>query len=338
MKTFSLISPLDMHLHLRDADMLRLAAPYSANVFAGGVVMPNIAPPITTLDALHAYRKRVLEACGSHLFLPYMTMFLKQYSDGFLEEAAAHIVAMKLYPAGVTTNSEEGAKNIDSLEAQLKAMEALKIPLSVHAETHSHNLFHREQNFLPILEYIAKKFPKLKIIFEHISTEDGLRLVEDYENIYATITLHHMTLTVDDLMGEKLNPHLYCKPVVKAEHHRDAVLETALNAGAKVMFGSDSAPHPREAKESASAPAGIFSAPVLAPKLVEIFEVHNKLENLQKFISDNAQAIYGIKPPEKVVTLEKYASTAPIVCKHVKTEVVCMFAGETCEWRVASVE
>lgn len=338
METFSLISPLDMHLHLRDTDMLKLVAPYSADVFAGGVVMPNITPPITTLEALHAYRKRVLEACGSHLFLPYMTLFLKQYSDAFFEEAAAHIVAMKLYPAGVTTNSEEGAKNIDSLEGQLKAMEALGIPLSVHAETHSPNLFFREQNFLPILEYIAKKFPKLKIIFEHISSKEGLKLLADYENIYATITLHHIMLTVDDLMGEKLNPHLFCKPVVKTIEDRDAILQMALSANSKVMFGSDSAPHPREAKESASAPAGIFSAPVLLPKLTEIFESHNKLKNLQKFVSYNAQAIYGIKPPEKVVTLEKLGYTAPLVCKNAKTETVCLYAGERCEWRVTGVE
>jgi dihydroorotase len=338
MQTMTIKSPLDMHLHLRDGDMLRLVAPYSAEEFAGGVIMPNIAPPITTMEALHSYRKRILQACGENLFLPYMTMFLKNYDDAFLEEAAAHVIAMKLYPAGVTTNSEEGAKNIDSLEPQLKAMEALNIPLSIHAETHSHNLFLREQNFLPILEYIAKKFPNLKIIFEHISSKEGLKLVADYENIYATITLHHMTLTVDDLMGEKMNPHLFCKPVVKTEADRDAVLEVALNANPKVMFGSDSAPHPKEAKESALAPAGIFSAPALLPKLVEIFEKHGKLENLQKFVSDNARAIYGICPPEKLVLLDKSEYRVPATCKNQKAEVVPLFAGERCSWRVLGVE
>ncbi len=338
MQTFTIKSPLDMHLHLRDSDMLSLVAPYSAEVFAGGVIMPNITPPIMSLDALHAYRKRVLAACGNNIFLPYMTIFLKNYDDAFMEEAAAHIIAMKLYPAGVTTNSEEGAKSIDSLEPQLKAMEALGIPLSLHAETHSPNLFEREQNFIPILEYIAKKFPKLKIMFEHISSKDGLRLIEDYENIYATITLHHMTLTVDDLMGEKLNPHLFCKPVVKTAADRDAVLEAALNAHPKVMFGSDSAPHPKAAKESGSAPAGIFSAPALLPKLVEIFEHHAKLENLQKFISDNAVSIYKISPPEKYVTLEKSSATIPETCKNKQAEVVPMFAAEKCEWRVIGIE
>ncbi len=338
MQTFTIKSPLDMHLHLRDSEMLRLVAPYSAEAFAGGVIMPNITPPITTLEALHAYRKRVLEACGNHLFLPYMTMFLKPYEESFFEEAAAHIIAMKLYPAGVTTNSEEGAKNIDSLEPQLKAMEALNIPLSVHAETHSPNLFEREQNFLPILEHIAKKFPKLKVMFEHISSKEGLKLVADYENIYATITLHHMTLTVDDLMGERLNPHLFCKPVVKTESDRDAVLEAALNASPKVMFGSDSAPHPRESKESASAPAGIFSAPAILPKLVEIFERHGKLDNLQNFVSDNAKSIYGINPPEKFVALEKSEYRVPSLCKNRDTEVVPLFAAESCLWGISSVE
>lgn len=338
MQTLTLKSPLDMHIHLRDNDMLSLVAPYSAEVFAGGVVMPNITPPIMTLDALHSYRKRVLAACGNHLFLPYMTMFLKPYEESFIEECAAHIIAMKLYPAGVTTNSEEGAKNIDSLEPQLKAMEALGIPLSLHAETHSPNLFEREQNFIPILEHIAKRFPKLKIIFEHISSKEGLRLVEDYENIYATITLHHMTLTVDDLMGEKLNPHLFCKPVVKTQADRDAVLEAALNASPKVMFGSDSAPHPKAAKESASAPAGIFSAPVILPKLSEIFEKHGKLDNLQKFVSDNAREIYGVKPPEKNVTLKKTPYKIPVVCRHKESEVTPLFAGENCAWSVTEIE
>ncbi len=338
MQTMTLKSPLDMHLHLRDGDMLHLAAPYSAEVFAGGLIMPNVIPPITSIEALHAYRKRVLAACGKELFLPYMTMFLKHYDDAFLEEAAAHIIAMKLYPAGVTTNSDEGAKNIDTLEPQLKAMEALGIPLSVHAETHSPNLFHREQNFLPILEYVAKKFPKLKIMFEHISTKEGLRLVADYENIYATITLHHMTLTVDSLMGERLNPHLFCKPVVKDEADRDALLEAALSANPKIMFGSDSAPHAREAKESSSAPAGIFSAPALLPKLVEIFELNKKLENLQSFISDNACTAYNICPPEKFVTLEKAEYQIPYTCKDQKIEVVPIFAGEKCAWRIGQVE
>ncbi len=338
MQTFTLKSPLDMHLHLRDSEMLRLVAPYSAEEFAGGVIMPNITPPITTLEALHAYRKRVLEACGNHLFLPYMTMFLKPYGESFFEEAAAHIIAMKLYPAGVTTNSEEGVKNIDSLEPQLQTMEALGVALSVHAETHSPNLFFREQDFLPILEHIAKKFPRLKIIFEHISSKEGLRLVADYENIYATITLHHMTLTVDDLMGERLNTHLFCKPVVKTLSDRDAVLEAALSATPKVMFGSDSAPHPKAAKESASAPAGIFSAPALLPKLVEIFEAHGKLDNLQKFVSDNAQSIYGVNPPEKFVTLEKSEYKLPTLCKNRDVEVTPLFAGESCQWRVSGVE
>lgn len=338
MQTFTLKSPLDMHLHLRDGDMLHLVAPYSAEVFAGGMIMPNIIPPISTIEALHAYRKRVLEACGKELFLPYMTMFLKNYDDAFIEECAAHIIAMKLYPAGVTTNSAEGAKSIDAMEPQLKAMEALGIPLSVHAETHSPNLFHREQNFLPILEHTAKKFPKLKIIFEHISTKEGLKLVADYENIYATITLHHMSLTVDDLMGERLNSHLFCKPVVKTEADRDALLEAALSASPKIMFGSDSAPHPKEAKESGSAPAGIFSAPSLLPKLTEIFDLRDKLDNLQKFISDNACAVYGITPPEKYVTMEKAEYQIPYVCKNQKSEVVPMGAGEKCAWRIGGVE
>jgi dihydroorotase len=217
-------------------------------------------------------------------------------------------------------------------------MEALDIPLSVHAETHSPNLFQREQNFLPILEHIATKFPKLKVIFEHISSKEGLKLVSDYKNIYTTITLHHMTLTVDDLMGERLNPHLFCKPVVKTESDRDAVLEAALNASPKVMFGSDSAPHPREAKESASAPAGIFSAPAILPKLMEIFERNGKLHNLQSFVSDNAQSIYGINPPEKFVTLEKSEYKVPSLCKSRDTEVVPLFAAESCLWGISSIE
>jgi dihydroorotase len=184
---------------------------------------------------------------------------------------------------------------------------------------------------------LARQFPKLKIIYEHISDGRGLRLVEEHENIFATISLHHMTLTRDDLMGEKLNPHLFCKPVIKTAKDAETLRSFALKAHPKVCFGSDSAPHPRVAKESGSAPAGIFTAPILLPALVELFEKHDRLDNLQKFISDNAQRIYNVSPPKKSVKLQKIAMQVPESIKGQNAEVVPMMAGKNISWSIESI-
>ena len=336
MQKITIDSPLDMHLHLRDGDMLTLTAPYSTEPFAGAIIMPNITPLVDNLEVLNSYRERILQSSQNSSFEPYMTLFMRPYTKEFLESATDKIKAIKLYPAGVTTNSENGVKSIEAIYPTLEIMQELGLILSIHGETHG-DIFEREAEFVDVYANIAKDFPKLKIIYEHMSDARGLRLLEEHENIFATISLHHMLLNRDDLMGEKFNPHLFCKPVLKTTKDSEAIKRYALSAHEKVCFGSDSAPHPRSSKESGSAPAGIFSAPVLLPALAELFEANDKLDNLQKFISTNAQKIYQVTPPKKSVTLQKTEMKVPESIKNAQVEVVPMMSSKSISWSIEKI-
>ena len=328
-------SPLDMHLHLRDEDMLKVVAPLSAKTFSGALVMPNLIPPITTKEQLLDYKNRIEEAKKYNNFKPYMTLFFKSdYTYEFLKEIKKDILAIKLYPAGITTNSESGVANfsIDILSPVLEAMSELGIVLSVHGETNGF-VMDREAEFIPIYEKIAKRFPKLKIVMEHITTKEAVKALDEYENLYATITLHHLYITLDDVAGGLLRPHLFCKPIAKRPEDRMALRKVAFMAHPKVMFGSDSAPHPRYKKEAPGCAAGVFSAPVALAALAQIFDEADALESLQKFVSQNAQKIYNITPPKKEVVLEKEEFLVPSSYEN----VVPIFANETLRWKVVDV-
>jgi len=243
-----------------------------------------------------------------------MTLFFKpSYTKEFLESVKNEITAIKLYPAGITTNSEGGVSGFDveELRPALEAMSELNIPLCVHGETNGFVL-DREAEFVSIYEKLATAFPKLKIIMEHITTKESVEALDKFENLYATITLHHLLITLDDIVGGMLKPHLFCKPIAKRPEDRSALLKVALAAHPKVMFGSDSAPHPKHAKESCGCAAGVFTAPIALQVLAELFENENaSLNDLQAFISGNAQNIYGITPLAKTVTLEKKSFAVP---------------------------
>ena len=333
--TIELNSPLDMHLHLRDGDMLSTVAPLSSESFAGALIMPNLVPPVDTKEALLAYKDRILDATKGDIFKPYMTLFFKpSYDYEFLKNFGDSLTAIKLYPAGITTNSEGGVSgfDIDTLRPALEAMSELGLPLCIHGETNGF-VMDREKEFVPVYENLASNFPKLKIIMEHITTKESIDALNKYENLYATITLHHLLITLDDVAGGMLRPHLFCKPIAKRPIDREALQNAALNAHPKVMFGSDSAPHPQHAKESCGCAAGVFTAPIALAALTELFEKHQKLDNLQKFISDNAKSIYGITPPEKKVILEKTPTNVPSSYG----SVVPMFAGETLSWNIKEI-
>ncbi|MBX1886272.1 dihydroorotase [Campylobacter peloridis] len=300
-------NPLDMHLHLRDESMLELVAPFSAKDFKAGVIMPNLITPLTNLNDLKAYKQRVLKACKNEDFTPLMTLFFKEYDEKFLENAKNEIFAIKLYPAGITTNSDNGISSFDiqRLKPTLNAMSELNIPLLVHGETNDF-VMDREANFAKIYEKLAKNFPNLKIVMEHITTKTLCNLLKDYENLYATITLHHLMITLDDVIGGKMDPHLFCKPIAKRYEDKDALCELAFSGYKKAMFGSDSAPHPIHTKECCGCAAGVFSAPVILPVLAELFEKNSNEENLQKFISDNACKIYNFNfEKDKIINLKK---------------------------------
>lgn len=331
----TLHNPLDMHLHLRDEAMLHNIAKPSAESFSGAIVMPNLVPPVTTKEAVIAYKERIKEAIGNSLFDPMMTLFFKpDYSRAFLESVRQEITAIKLYPAGITTNSEGGVSGFDveELRPTLEAMSDLEIPLCVHGETNGF-VMDREAEFVSIYEKLAAAFPKLKIIMEHITTKESVAALEKFENLYATITIHHLYITLDDVAGGMLQPHLFCKPIAKRPEDREALLKVALEAHPKVMFGSDSAPHPKDAKESCGCAAGVFTAPIALQLLAQLFEKHNKLPNLQAFVSDNAQRIYNITPPSKCVTLVK----EPFEVPSDYNGVVPMFAGEKIDYTIEEI-
>jgi dihydroorotase len=332
-ETITLISPLDMHLHLRDGDMLQTTAPLSTRYFSGAIIMPNLIPPISSQEALLAYKERIMAAAGNPRdFKPYMTLFFRSdYSHEFLEQMRNDLTAIKLYPAGITTNSEGGVSGFDlkELSPTLGAMSDLGIPLCVHGETNGF-VMDREAEFVAIYEKLAQAFPDLKIIMEHITTAQSVKALDKYSNLYATITLHHLHITLDDVAGGMLKPHLFCKPIAKRPEDREALLDIALHAHPKVMFGSDSAPHPQSAKEAPGCAAGVFSAPVALPALAQLFDRHNKLDNLQAFISSNAQEIYGITPIKRKVRLIKKSLRVP----EIYGTTVPMFAGEELEWSV----
>lgn len=257
----TLDSPLDMHLHLREGAMLRQVAPLSARHFAGAVVMPNLVPPVDSLERLRAYRTAILDAVAPFTFMPWMTLFFRPYPENLLAAARHEIIGVKLYPEGVTTNSSEGVRDMEAVEETLARMERLGIPLLVHGETHGFVL-DREAEFLPVYARWAERFPRLTIVMEHITTAAALDLLDRHPNLAATVTVHHLLTTLDDVAGGLLQPHLFCKPVPKRPEDRAALQAAALRAHPRLMFGSDSAPHPRERKEAAACAAGVFSAPV----------------------------------------------------------------------------
>lgn len=328
-------TPLDMHLHLRDGEMLTLVAPLSAKTFAGAVIMPNLVPPITTREQLLSYRERIVSACQGETFEPFMTLFFKAYSREELLAVKDYIIGIKLYPAGVTTNSDGGVRGMEDAYPTLAIMEELDIPLLVHGESHGF-VMDREGLFLSVYAVLAERFPRLRIVMEHITTAGAIALLNKFSNLYATVTLQHLLFTLDDLAGGMLRPHLFCKPILKRPEDRLALLTAALSGHPKLMFGSDSAPHPRHKKECCGCAAGVFSAPVALAALVELFHSHGKLENLQAFVSDNAQQIYRVSLPEKILRFVRSEQQVPCEYSAFSERVIPIFAGESLMWSLKS--
>jgi dihydroorotase len=329
----TLSAPLDMHLHLREGTMLRTVAPLSARDFAAAVIMPNLVPPVDNLQRLRAYRDEIVQATAGLQFQPLMTLFFRNYSRAVLEELRNELFAIKLYPEGVTTNSSGGVSDLRAVEPTLELMAELGIPLLVHGESHGFVL-DREREFLPVYRRLAQRFPTLTIVMEHITTAAALQLLDEFPNLAATVTLHHLLITLDDVAGGMLQPHLFCKPIAKRPEDRDALLAAALRAHPRLMFGSDSAPHPIDRKEAAGCAAGVFTAPVILPVLVDLFEQHGALERLPDFVSGNAARLHGLFPPAKQVTLDRQPWQVP---ERYGT-VVPYLAGTTLNWQVTAVD
>lgn len=334
MEQIILQSPFDMHLHLRDGEILENVAKYTARSFSGALVMPNLNPPIVNVETALAYRERILKACGKESFNPMMSLYLTEnLSRAELQKAKeCGIVFLKLYPKGTTTGSENGVSEILNTQILeiLEIAQELGMILSVHGESNGFSL-EREAEFHSVFAKLAETFPRLKIIFEHLSDRRSIAMIEKYTNLYATLTLHHISLSLDDVIGGALNPHCFCKPILKTPKDRDALLQVALSAHEKFSFGSDSAPHLQTNKENAKGAAGIFSSPILLPALATLFEAHKSLENLEKFVSTNAQRIYGIGATDKQIKLIK----KPMIVPQSIEGIVPLYAGKTLAWSMA---
>ncbi|RDU62266.1 dihydroorotase [Helicobacter sp. MIT 14-3879] len=337
MDSITINNPLDMHIHLREGEILESVINYTSSAFCAALAMPNLKEPIINTNMALEYKNKILKANKNKSFTPIMSLYLTHKLDKneLLLAKQNNINILKLYPKGSTTGSENGVDNIlDSKTLEIfEIAQNLGFILSIHGESNGFCI-DREFEFGVVFERIAKYFPKLKIIMEHLSDRRSIDILEKYDNLFATLTLHHICFDLNSLLGGNLNPHYFCKPIIKTPKDKEALLNLALNAHKKVSFGSDSAPHLKSSKLN-NGSAGIFSAPILLSKLCEIFEKHNKLENLQSFISDNAFKNYALKNlPNKKVTLIKKDSSA-INEVFIESEyITVLFGGEALKWQI----
>ncbi len=324
----------DMHVHLRQGEMLQSVLPFTMSQCARALVMPNTMPPIVNVEDVVNYRKAILEAQrGRHEFEPLMTFKVVPSTSPeevrALKQAGA--IAGKLYPEGVTTNSDDGVGDFDALYPVYEEMEKEGLVLCLHGEMPGVFSLDREHAFLDVLIKIAKDFPSLKIVLEHATTASAISTVKDLpENVACTLTVHHMYITLDDLIGDKLNPHVFCKPIAKRPEDRDAVLDAALSGNPKFFFGSDSAPHTIASKECACGAAGVYSAPILLPALCQLFERNDALERLQPFTSEFGANFYGLPLNTRMIELSKKRWTVPDQYDGVRP----FLAGSQLDWQL----
>lgn len=319
-KRITLRRPDDWHLHVRDGALLEAVIRPTARDFKRAIIMPNLTPPVITHQDAIAYKNRiksVATAAGYPNFEPLMTLYLtetsspKNISEGFKRGLVS---AAKLYPAGATTNSDAGVKNIEKIYPVLETMQNLGMPLLLHGEVvdPTIDIFDREAEFIErTLIGLIAKFPELSLVFEHITSTEGVNFVLDNSSkIAATITPHHMAINRNAMLVGGMHPHYYCLPVAKRELHRAALVDAAVSGNSKFFLGTDSAPHTIETKESACGCAGIFNVPVALPVLAHIFEIAGALDKLEAFCSVNGAEFYGMPLNEDSITLVK--SDAPI--------------------------
>ena len=311
--------PDDWHVHLRDGSVMRSVVPYTANQFARAIVMPNLSPPVTAVEAGAAYRDRILAAVPQGIsFTPLITAYLTDATDG--QELARGFAegvftAAKLYPAHATTGSAHGVTNVANIMPALEQMARIGMPLLIHGEvTDSHvDIFDREAVFIEqTLSKLVRDLPELRIVFEHITTADAVAFVDAGSvNIAATITPQHLHINRNAMFAGGIRPHAYCLPVAKREVHRLALRKAATSGSAKYFLGTDSAPHDKAAKESACGCAGIFNAPFAMESYAAVFDEEGALDRLEAFASENGPRFYSLPLNEDRVTLERVDTAVP---------------------------
>jgi dihydroorotase len=342
--TLTLRRPDDWHLHLRDGAALRAVLPFTAAQFARAIVMPNLKPPVTTAEQAHAYRKRILEALpGGSRFDPLMTVYLTDNTDPAEVDrvkASPHIHGFKLYPAGATTHSAAGVTDIRRVDAVLARMSELDVVLQVHGEVTEPtvDVFDRESRFIEsVLAPLAERFPRLRIVFEHITTREAVGFVRGARTgVAATITPQHLLMNRNALFTGGIRPHHYCLPVLKTEPDRRALLDVVASGDARFFLGTDSAPHARHTKETVCGCAGIFSAHAAIELYAEAFEDIGALGKLEGFASQHGAVFYGLPCNEDRITLAKESWEAPASYPFGSDELVPLRAGERILWRIVS--
>jgi len=343
-----LIQPDDWHLHIRDGAVMKDVLADTARQFARAIIMPNLKPPVTTVNLANAYRGRIeanLQSLGVSGFTPLMTLYLTDNTsaDEVRKAKDAGIAGFKLYPAGATTNSDAGVSDIKRCYAAFEAMQAVGMPLLVHGEvTHVHiDIFDREAVFIDqVLEPLRKDFPELKIVFEHITTKQAAHYVRDAQtaaknSLAATITPQHLLMNRNAIFAGGIRPHNYCLPVLKREEHRVALLEAATSGSPRFFLGTDSAPHAKGAKEAACGCAGCYSAFNALGLYAEAFESVGKLDKLEGFASFFGPDFYSLPRNTKKITLLKQAQSIPAELPLGDDTIVPLRAGETIAWTLA---
>ena len=341
MQTLTIARPDDWHLHLRDGAALAAVLPDTARRFARAIVMPNLRPPVTTVEQALAYRDRILGGVPRRLtFTPLMTLYLTDNTPpAEIERARASgfVHAVKLYPAGATTNSDAGVTDLARCRATLAKMEALGVPLLVHGEVTDSavDVFDREAVFIErVLAPLLKDFPALKLVLEHVTTQDGVDFVlTGGANVAATITAHHLLLNRNAIFQGGIRPHHYCLPVLKRERHRQALVAAAISGNPKFFLGTDSAPHGKSTKEAACGCAGCYTAHAGIELYAEAFEAAGALDKLEGFASHFGADFYGLPRNEERITLVKESWTVPAVLPYLDGDVlVPLRAGENVTW------
>lgn len=342
MKKITLIQPDDWHVHLRDGDSLQHTVAATSRQFARAIVMPNLKPPVVDTASALAYRQRILAAVAAGTqFEPLMTLYL---TDGMTPQevrtakASGHIMAVKYYPAGATTNSENGVTGIEKVYPVLEAMAEVGMPLLIHGEVTdaSVDIFDREKVFIDtVLAPLSARYPTLKIVLEHITTSHAVDFVKNAgANIAATITAHHLLYNRSHMLAGGIRPHLYCLPILKRNTHQQALIEAATSGSARFFLGTDSAPHARQLKEHPCGCAGCFTAHAALELYAEVFEEAGALDHLEGFASCHGPDFYGLPRNSRRIVLERSSWSAPADFAFGNERVIPLRAGETIQWQV----
>ncbi len=342
MNKLTITRPDDWHLHLRDGASLRAVLSDTAKRFARAIVMPNLRPPVTTTDLAESYRQRILANLpNGSKFEPLMTLYLTDNTSPeeiIKAKASGFVHGVKLYPAGATTNSDSGVTSFDACEPALDAMQKHGMPLLVHAEVTDADVdvFDREKVFIDRnMKPLLARFPELKVVFEHITTRDAAQFVAAAPaNVAATITPHHLLMNRNAMFAGGMRPHHYCLPVLKREEHRLALVDAATSGSPKFFLGTDSAPHPKSAKESACGCAGMYSAHAGIELYAEAFAAANALDKLEAFSSFYGADFYGLPRNQDQITLIKESWQVPAEIEFGDDFLVPLRAGQSVEWRM----